>query len=174
MDKTLLKKTIAREWLILLGAIGVGLLMFMSLYYISYYVRDYKEYKKQLAQWHEDHPNPAKEYEKKLSEWEKDKANIKIPHNDVDDAFENLDPKYKEYRKKLSEMLSEWKKDKANLKIPDELKWLIPKFVPDHPTPPKYPPIEFSDYRIWLIVISPYIIIQFIRSIVLAIKQLKY
>ncbi len=169
MDKTLLKRRIAREWLILLGAIGIGVIVFMSLY-ISYYVRDYKEYKKQLVQWHEDHPNPAKEYEKKLSEWKKDKANLKIPHSAVDDALENLLPEFKEHKNKVSEKLSEWKKDKANPEIPDELKWLIPKFVPDPPTPPKYPRIEFSD-KIWLIVISPYIIIQFIRSIVWAIKQ---
>jgi hypothetical protein len=147
MDKTL-KKRIAREWLILLGAIGVGLLVFMSLYIVSYYVRDYKEYQKQLAQWHEDHPNPAKECEKKLSEWKKNKPNDTFLGHSIYKTNEE--------------------QEKAN----PELKWIMrPKFVPDPPTPVQYPPIEFSDYSIWLIVILPYIIVQFIRSIIWAIKQ---
>ncbi len=152
MDKTLLKRRIAREWLILLGAIGVGLIVFISLYMVSYYVRDYKEYQKQLAQWQEDHPNHGKENEKKLSEWKKDKPR----------ETWGVPLMYKTYE--------EEEKAEKDSGFPHP-EWMRPKFVPDPPTPPQYPPIEFSDYSIWLIVIFPYIITEFIRSTIWARRQ---
>jgi hypothetical protein len=129
MDKTLLKKRIAREWLILLGAIGVGLIVFISLNIVNNNL-NYREYQKQLSQWNKDHPEPMKEYDKKLSEWKKEKK----------------------YEKETLESI--WSPDRPALPVP--------------PVPPQRTPSKSSD---WLIVFFPYIITQFIRSIIWAIKQ---
>ena len=195
MDKTLLKRRIAREWLILLGSIGVGLIVLIVLYIVGYSL-DYQEYEKQLSQWNEYQAVQEKEYEKKLSEWEKDHPEKEkeyekwqkdhpalwgirgIPHEPWNEpgSFEENWGRGKQHANQT---------DQRSV-VPFEQLWQ-PQGVEDswaywayrpklpvslgRPSSPSLRPLEPSDISIWLIVFFPYIIIQFIRSIIWARKQ---
>jgi hypothetical protein len=114
MDKTLLRRIIAREWLILIGTIAITLIV-MKMFVMVKNNMNYREYQKQLSQ-----------FEKKQTEDQKKGKYEKDAKGDTIDQIFNSGPT-----------------------IPDKL--------------------ELTSFD-WPIVIFPYIIIQFIRSIIWAIK----
>jgi len=176
MEKGLLKRIIAREWLILVGSLLVG---FIGVLLLSYEFG--MKYRQELSQRAEQYAKLEKEYESlhkndEVSQLEKQYAKLEREYYwERGEGYEGManmtlgDLQRGDLQRKrdswLRERLPPGSIEKIHAESKKRKSWLAERAERLPPEPNK--PDELSEW----FVIFPYIITQFIRSIVWAFKK---